>query len=297
MRRALACFTLALVSALPASARAQAETAATDTSELEGLLDTSVVSAPSKTPEAVSIAPSTSIVLSAEDMKRYGIRSLDEAINFLAFGMTVEKRYQTGEVGSRGVLLTSDFGSHVLLMVDGHVLNEQWGATAYIDRGTTIPFELIDHIEVVLGPGSVLYGSNAMLGIVHIVTKRAKDFAGVHVAVESELPISVRGAAGIGKEFRLFGSDAELVLELEHYQQKGPTFDFGPQQTEPDAVTGNFRDYDVKPGDRKYPAGVWGGRGNDAYYTQAPLRLHAPARRRLRAGRARRAVQAHRSDG
>ncbi|HXK17787.1 MAG TPA: TonB-dependent receptor [Polyangiaceae bacterium] len=271
MRRALACTTLALALALASPALAQSQTAAPDTSDLEGLLDTQVVSAPSKTPEAVSIAPSTSIVLSAEDMKRYGIRSIDEAINFLAFGMVVEKRFQTGQVGSRGVLLPSDFGSHVLLMVDGHVLNEQWGATSYIDRGTTIPFELIDHIEVVLGPGSVLYGSNAMLGIVHIVTKRAKDFAGVHIAVESELPISIRGAAGIGKEFRLFGSDAELVLELEHYQQKGPTFDYGPQKaTDPDGVTGNFRDFDVKPGDRKYPAGTWGGRGNDAYYTQAP---------------------------
>ncbi|HEX6764033.1 MAG TPA: TonB-dependent receptor, partial [Polyangiaceae bacterium] len=212
----------------------------------------------------------TSIVLTADDLKRYGIRTIDEAINFLAFGMVTERRFQTVEVGARGVHLASDFGSHVLLVVDGHVLNEQWGATAYFDRGTAIPFEIIDHIELVLGPGSVLYGSNAMLGIVHIVTKRAKDWNGVHVVAESEVPVTLRGAAGIGKEFELFGSRGEVVFEAEYYRQKGPTFDFGPQDVGPDAVTGVARPFDPDPGDRKYPPGVWGGRGDDAYYADVP---------------------------
>src|SRR5689334_9169141 len=127
-----------------------------DTSDLEGLLDTAVVSAPSKTAETTSIAPATSIVLTADDLRRHGIYTIDEAINFLGYGMVTERRFHTSEVGSRGVLLTSDFGGHVLLMVDGHVVNEQWGATAYFDRSTAIPLELIDHIELVLGPGSVL---------------------------------------------------------------------------------------------------------------------------------------------
>lgn len=243
---------------------------AQDTSDLEGLLDTSVVSAPSKTNEAVSTAPAASVVLTAEDLRRYGIRTLDEAINFMGYGMVTEKGFQAAEIGARGVLLGSDFGSHVLLMVDGHVLNESWSATAYFDRTATIPFELIDHIELVLGPGSVLYGSSAMLGIVHIVTKRAKDFSGAHVIVESELPVSVRGAVGLGKRFQLFGRDAELVLQLEHYEQHGPTFDFGPIDVEPDAVTGESRHFDPNTRDRVYPAGTWGGKGNDAYFTKAP---------------------------
>lgn len=241
-----------------------------ETAELEGLLDTTVVSAPSKTAETSSTAPAASVVLTAEDLRRYGIRSLDEAINFLGMGMSTEKEFQSAEIGARGVLLNSDFGSHVLLVIDGHVLNESWGATAYFDRGATIPLELIDHIELVLGPGSVLYGSNAMLGIVHVVTKRAQDFSGVHVVVESELPVSLRGAVGLGKRFQLFGRPSELVLELEHYEQHGPTFSFGPIQAEPDSVTGKYRDFDVHAKDRAYPAGVWGGKGNDAYYTRAP---------------------------
>jgi outer membrane receptor protein involved in Fe transport len=259
-------FTLTLGVALALSPPARAD----DTSELEGLLETSVVSAPSKTAETVNIAPATSMVITADDMRRHGIRSIDQAINFLAFGMIAEKRFQTTEVGARGVLLPSDFGSHVLLVVDGHVLNEQWGATAYFDRGTAIPFEIIDHIELVLGPGSVLYGSNAMLGIVNIVTKRAKDWKGVHATVESEIPVSIRGAAGIGEEFELFGSRGEVVFEAEYYRQKGPTFDFGPQEVGPDAITGVPRHFDPDPTDRIYPAGTWGGKGDDAYYADVP---------------------------
>lgn len=265
-------FSLGLALAF-SSAVARAE----DTDELEGLLDTTVVSAPSKSPEAATLAPATSVVLTAEDFKRYGIRSLDDAINFLGRGMVVEKTFETGEIGARGVLLTSDFGSHVLLMVDGHVLNEQWGATAYFDRTATIPFEIIDHIELVLGPGSVLYGSNAMLGIVHIVTKRAKDYAGVHVHVDGQASVlapgrALRGAAGFGKAFTLGETEGEVVFEGEYYTQDGPTFDFGPQDWGPDSFSG-YRHFDVDPKDRKYPRGIWGGRGDDAYYTRAPAGL------------------------
>jgi outer membrane receptor for ferrienterochelin and colicins len=247
---------------------------AENTGELEGLLDTAVVSAPSKSPEAATLAPATSIVLTAEDFKRYGIRSLDDAINFLGRGMVVEKTFETGEIGARGVLLTSDFGSHVLLMVDGHVMNEQWGATAYFDRTATIPFEIIDHIELVLGPGSVLYGSNAMLGIVHVVTKRAKDYEGVHFYVDGQASALVpgralRGAAGFGKAFSLGETPGEIVFEGEYFSQDGPIFEFGPQNRGPDSFSG-LRHFDVNPEDRRYPAGIWGGRGDDAHYVRAP---------------------------
>src|SRR6185503_17011460 len=122
-----------------------------------------------------------------------GIHSLDEAINFLSLGMVTENPLGAVAIGARGVLVTQDYGSHVLLLINGHSVNEQWGGTAYFERGAAIPLELVDHIEVILGPGSVLYGSNAMLGVINVVTKRAKDYDGVHAVVESEIPTSIRG--------------------------------------------------------------------------------------------------------
>lgn len=247
--------------------------AADDTSELQGLLDESVVSAASKAAETTSLAPATSASISADDLRRYGIRTIDEAINYLAMGMQLEKLYHAAEIGSRGVLLSRDVGAHVLLLIDGHAVNEQWGGTAYYDRGTGVPLEMVDHIELVLGPGSVLYGSNAMLGIVNIVTKRGKDFAGAHAVVESELPINVRAALGYGREFSLFGHDADVVLELEHFEQKGPTLEYPRYEADPDPITQQLRLY--SPGE---PPGIWGGAGDDASMirgTAGYLRLRA----------------------
>lgn len=253
MRRSVA-FLFALTgAALPSAALAQ------DTSELEGLLDESVVSSASKKPEATSAAPATSVSISADELRRHGIRSIDEAINYLALGMQIEKFYHAAEIGSRGVLLSGDVGAHVLLLIDGHAVNEAWGATAYYDRGTGVPMEMIDHIEIILGPGSVLYGSNAMLGVVNIVTKRGKDFSGAHVVAESEVATSLRGAVGYGREFELAGEDAELVVELEQYEQRGPSLDYPEFEAAPDAVTGLPRPYSAER-----PAGIWGGPGDDA---------------------------------
>src|SRR5690242_9084822 len=108
--------------------------------------------------------------------------------------MVTQNPLHSVEVGARGVLLTADFGNHVLLLLNGQILNEQWDGTAYFERGAAIPWELIDHIEVILGPGSVLYGSNAMLGVINVVTRRAQDY-GTFVAtvdMDASAPLNAR---------------------------------------------------------------------------------------------------------
>ena len=235
-------------------------------SDLEGLLDQTIVETASKSAETASTAPATSTIITAEDIARFHIRTIDEAINFLSLGMVSTNPLHSVEVGARGVLLTSDFGNHVLLLVDGHVMNEQWDGTAYFERGAAIPIELVDHIEIVLGPGSVLYGSNAMLGVINVITKRAKDFAGGRVVVESEVPTSLRGAVGYGQEFRLFGRPAEVTFEAEYYTHTGPSFGFGPQAYGTDAVTGLPKRFNGSPNG----TGVWGGSADHSYYTRVP---------------------------
>jgi outer membrane receptor protein involved in Fe transport len=130
--------------------------------------------------------------------------------------------------------------------------------------------ELVDSIEIIVGPGSVLYGSNAMLGLVNVVTKRAKDYQGVRVIAESALPISVRAAAGAGTTFTAFGSKGEVTTQLEYYKQEGPDFFFDAQNTGVDRFTG-------QPGRHARdgrPTGIWGGRrADDALYAESPSGL------------------------
>lgn len=252
-----------------------------DDDDLAELLSENVVSGASRAEEIASDAPATTTTITAKDIRRYGIRSIAEAINFLGMGLVTQNPLHSVEVGGRGVLLTADYGNHVLLVVDGHVFNEPWDGTAYFEQGAAIPMELVDHIELVLGPGSVLYGGNAMFGVVNVVTKKPASYKGVHVIGEvgaspqqglngaftsfapGDLGKSYRVATGIGHELTLFGKPAQLTAQAELYRQDGPSFQFAPQAvTNDDGTPANVG--------RRAPLGVWGGRTNAQYSTSVP---------------------------
>ena len=273
-----------LLGVLASSSHALAEDEA-----LDALLDEHVVTGASKADELAKVAPATTSVITAEDMNRFGIRSLAEAIDFLGMGLVTQNPLHSVEVGGRGVLLTSDFGNHVLLVVDGHVFNEPWGGTAYFEQGAGIPLEMIDHIELVLGPGSVLYGGNAMIGVINVVTKRGAAFKGLHLVAGGgvspeqgrngsfssfaprDLGGSYRVGASIGQPLPFLGPNAEIDAGVEVYAQDGPSFSWGPQiVTNEDGSPRNF-------GPRT-PPGVWAGRIRDQYRTLVPTlysRLYA----------------------
>jgi outer membrane receptor protein involved in Fe transport len=247
--------------ALATGARAQS------TEELRGLLEETVVTTASKTKETGSNAPATSTTLTADDMRRYGIRTIDEAINFLSLGAVAYNPFYTPDVSVRGVGIEADQGDHVLLLVDGHTMNDPLYGLARFGRGTGLPLELIDHIEIILGPGSVLYGTSAMLGVVNVVTKRGKDHKGGHLVVESELPLSIRGSASAGATFKLFNSPAEIVVGVEYYQSEGPELKLGPQNPGINVWTGKpWELNNGKPAD-----GTWAGYSSkDTPYARVP---------------------------
>jgi outer membrane receptor for ferrienterochelin and colicins len=249
--------------ALLLGSSARAET----TPDLETLLDESIVTTASKSAETETTAPATSSTLTAEDMQRYGIHSLAEAINYLSLGAITFDPLFTAEIGARGVFLKGDQGNHFLLLVDGHTVNEQLAGSARFDRGLGVPIELIDHVEVILGPGSVLYGSNAMLGVINVVTKRAKYWSGVHFVGETEIGKSWRASAGAGTAFKLFSVPSELTVAVEYYRQRGPSFTFEPQAYGAlDIVSGQpLRTRREGP-----PDGIWGGTAYRSYYSEVP---------------------------
>jgi outer membrane receptor protein involved in Fe transport len=254
---------------------------AQDTGELDALLSETVSTTASKSAQASTAVPALAISLTAEDLRRYGIRTLAEAYNFLAVGIISQDTLGDVEIGSRGVLLTNDLGNHILLLLDGHATNDQRNGASYHGQSAGIPIELIDHIEIMLGPGSVLYGSNAMLGVVNVVTRRAKDYAGIHVIAEtalsppvsaghnpvpptfkgqywSDLGKSYRVGVGIGQTFQLFGERSEVTAQVEYYALTGPAIQWSP-------VNGGNENYGPRT-----PIGIWGGKTHLSYYQQTP---------------------------
>lgn len=274
MRRYCNLVLVALLTVAPKQAFAE------EAADVAELLSESIVSTPSKSLETAAHAAATVSSISAEDLRRYGIRSLDEALNFLTQSVVVTDPTHAKESGARGVLLTGDYNNHFLVLLNGHALNEAWNSTAYVDAGLGVPLELIDHIEVTLGPGSVMYGSEAMLGVINVITRKANAYSGVSTVTELGLsaPIDHSGSIalgespgrsgrfglGYGRTFKLSGKPAELVLAFEWRDGLRPAFEVGPQ-TVIDPVTGRPKDF----GARAQP-GRWGGWINHARQERVP---------------------------
>jgi outer membrane receptor for ferrienterochelin and colicin len=257
------------LAALGSAAPAHAD----DTTDIQSLLNEHVITTASATAQRASAAPALSTTITAEDIQMFGIRSIAEAIDFLSLGVVTADPLRTPDIGSRGVMFENDNGKHFLLLVNGHAVNDPLFGAARFDQGAGIPIDLVDHIEVVVGPGSVLYGSNAMMGVINVITKSAADYTGLHVLGDDEFGRSFRLGAGTGFTFKMFGAPSELTAGFEYYDRYGPSLTFSQQRYQFIGVLSrlNFG--------QGLPVNVWGGPVDDAYFTQAPS-----AQVRLRSG-------------
>jgi outer membrane receptor for ferrienterochelin and colicins len=252
---------LALLAAGPARAD--------DTSDLQAILSEHVITTASTTAQRASAAPAISTTITAEDLQLYGIRTIAEAIEFFSLGVTTANNLRSTDVGSRGVLFENDDGKHVLLLVNGHAVNDPLYGAARFDQGAGVPIDLVDHIEVIVGPGSVLYGSNAMMAVVNVITKSASDYKGVHVVGEFEPGASGHGSVGTGFTFKLAGAPSEITAAFDYYQRFGPNLDFEVQQI-PSIVIPGSSAMNHLFGPHEPVTNEWGGTESHAYFAQAP---------------------------
>ena len=105
-------------------------------------------------------------VISSEDIRNAGPTTVGE---LLGRQPGIEFKQSGGPGGSTSVFIRGSNANHVLLLVDGMRVGS---ATAGSPTWEYMPIEQIDHIEIVRGPASSLYGSDAIGGVVQIFTKR-----------------------------------------------------------------------------------------------------------------------------
>lgn len=155
--------------------------------DLEDLLDQDVravkVVAASKREETVGDAPATITVITAEDFARHDWRSVAEALRSVP-GVYVSWGRDTFRTGVRGLSFPGDVDTRLLVLIDGHPMNNPWNASSNLGEVLSLPPGAVDHVEVVRGPASSVYGSNAFLAVVNIVTRRPTDKAPSRAWVE-----------------------------------------------------------------------------------------------------------------
>jgi outer membrane receptor for ferrienterochelin and colicins len=191
---------------------------------IEELMDVRVdtVYGASKRAQRLDEAPASATVVTAEEIRRYGYRTLADVLQS-APGFYINYDRMIHYVGTRGFRRPGDFDTRILVLIDGHKFNENIGGAP--PTGTEFPLdvELIDRVEIIRGPGSSLYGSNAVLAIVNVITKRGGDVNGLELNGQTGSFDTQKGRITYGK---LLGKDVDLLLSASTCSSEGPTLYF-----------------------------------------------------------------------
>lgn len=132
----------------------------------------------SRTEETLAQAPSTVSLFTREDINNMGIKTLEELLNFVPgfqSARSEENGTLTNAVAIRG--RRTDYSSpDILISIDGQPLNDTWTGGA-LKINNNLSLSSVQQIEVIRGPGSALYGANAFLGVINIITLKDKNEA------------------------------------------------------------------------------------------------------------------------
>jgi iron complex outermembrane receptor protein len=162
-------------------------------------IDVPTVSSASKFEQRITEAPASVSVVGQDEIKRYGYRTLGDILESLqGFQVSYDGNYSF--LGVRGISL-GDFNSRVLLLVDGHRVNNDLTDGAFIGNEFILDVDLIDRVEVIRGPGSVLYGNNAFFGVINVITRRPSQLNGFEVSGEYGEFDTYKARATYGKAF------------------------------------------------------------------------------------------------
>ena len=179
---ALAWTVLSLCAAAPAVAADVPAGADLTALPIDQLMNLEVVTA-SKFAQKTSEAPAAVTVITAEDIKNYGYRSLADVLKSVR-GMYVSYDRYYDYLGVRGFGRTGDYNSRVLLLVDGYRTNDPLYDSALIGPEFPMDLDLVDRVEVVSGPGSSIYGSNAAFAVINVITKTPDQTRGLQVSAD-----------------------------------------------------------------------------------------------------------------
>lgn len=140
---------------------------------LEDLLNIQVTST-SRRDESQHLAPGVITVISSQEIHQYGARHLRDVIDRIV-GIQVLSSHQRphNKASIRGMNGAHQEGWEVVLL-NGRPIHDGTDGGFNFDIYLGFPLDMIDHIEVIRGPGSVIYGTNAMAGVINIVTKDAQ---------------------------------------------------------------------------------------------------------------------------
>lgn len=214
------------------------------------------VSGAVKREQLVTEAPSSVTVVTAREIATYGWRTLADVLRATrSFYVTYDRNY--AYLGTRGFGRPSDYNNRVLVLVNGHRLNDNVYDASNIGTDFPMDLALVERIEIIRGPGSALYGTSAFFAVVDVITRRGGALGGGEGSVEvaSFNTWRARGSFGVTD-----GQNRDLLLSASHMSSNG-------------VGTLHFREYDDPQSGPGLSVGADGDRASSMFATMRVGRL------------------------
>ena len=158
------------------------------------------VTAVSRLAENIEDAPSSVSIIDGAEIRAFGYPHIAEALRGTR-GVYLNNDRSYYSAGFRGLGEPNDYGNRVLILSDGQSLNDNLLNSSYIGPDGRQDLGDVDRIEVVRGPGSLLYGTGAFSGVVNLVTRPRDEPSGVHGGVSTYDNAVIRGRLGFHYNF------------------------------------------------------------------------------------------------
>ncbi len=212
--------------AVPASAMAQAPLPDLSLEELMEL-DAGQVYGASERLQPVTEAPASVSFITADEIARFGYRTLADILRSVR-GMYISDDRNFSLVGVRGFGKPGDYNSRILLLVNGHRVNDNVFGQAEIGAEFGMDPANFERVEIIRGPASSIYGDSAFFAVVNVITKSGASMNGGSVAIEAG---SLGTQLARGSVGHVFANGADLALSATFEQSDGvdrlyfPAFD------------------------------------------------------------------------
>lgn len=157
---------------------------------LEDLINLEIISV-SKRPESQNDAAAAVFVVTPDMIRRSGATCIPEVLRLVPGMQVAQIDANKWAVTARG--FNGMFANKLLVLVDGRIAYEPFFSGVFWE-GIGIALADVERIEVIRGPGSTMWGANAMNGVINIISRNAADTSGI------------RAAAAVGTELRTLGS-------------------------------------------------------------------------------------------
>jgi outer membrane receptor for ferrienterochelin and colicins len=228
----LAGLTIFLLFALPAAA--QDKTKDLTQLSLDYLMKVEVYST-SKHLQNASDAPSSVTVVTADEIQKHGYRTLADILESVrGFYITYDRDYSFA--GVRGFGRLGDSNNRILVLIDGHRINDNVFGEPYLGTEFLVDVDLIDHVEIIRGPSSSLYGSYAFFAVINVITRKGPQMKGFEISFAGASFGTYQGRASYGGRFR----GIDMMLSGTFYNSYGPSL-FFPEFASPATNNGITR--------------------------------------------------------